>query len=98
MTQTNQKHPKTDLKTNSKNTSHIETVKTELNPLEATEKPLEVFSVTRTMRIIKEEKYPKLSPRALGGLVITLDTLKMSKRSIFELQPIVQAVFFPRNG
>ena len=68
MTKTNQKH----LKTNSKNTSHIETVKTELNPLEATEKLLKAFSVTRTMRIIKEDKCPKLSPRALGGLVYNI--------------------------
>lgn len=28
--------------------------------------------MTRTMRIIKEEKYPKLSPRALGGLVYNI--------------------------
>lgn len=72
MTKMNQKNPKTDLKTNSKNTSHIESVKTEPSSLEATEKPLEAFSVTRTMRIIKEEKCPKLSPRALGGLVYNI--------------------------
>ena len=72
MTKTNQKHPKVGLKINSKNTSHIERVKTELITLETIEKPFKGISVTRTMRIIKEEKCPKLSPRALGGLVYNI--------------------------
>ena len=68
MTKTNQKHPETDLK----KASHIETVKTEPATLEATNKPLEGFSVTRTIRMIKEDKCPKLSPRATGGLVYNI--------------------------
>ena len=76
MTKTNQKHLKTnpDLtqETVVENTSHIETVKTESSPLEAAEKPLEGFSLTRTMRIIKEDKCPKLSPRATGGLIYNI--------------------------
>ena len=72
MTKTNQKHPKAGLKANSKNTSHIERVKTELITLETIEKPFKGISVTRTMRIIKEDKCPKLSPRALGGLIYNI--------------------------